>query len=122
MGAEVGYNPEGRDSADILDMAESKVFEIAERRTGASEGPQSIESVLGKTIDRLEALIKDNREVTGVTTGFSDLDKKTSGMQPSDLIIVAARPSMDKCIVSGSRLVDPLSGRRITIDEMVKSQ
>ena len=120
--AEVGYNPEGRDSADILDMAESKVFEIAERRTGASEGPQSIESVLGKTIDRLEALIKDNREVTGVTTGFSDLDKKTSGMQPSDLIIVAARPSMGKCIVSGSRLVDPLSGRRITIDEMVKSQ
>ncbi|HCB09094.1 MAG TPA: replicative DNA helicase [Alteromonas sp.] len=94
--AEVGYNPEGRDSADILDMAESKVFEIAERRTGASEGPQSIESVLGKTIDRLEALIKDNREVTGVTTGFSDLDKKTSGMQPSDLIIVAARPSMGK--------------------------
>ncbi|MDC8829852.1 replicative DNA helicase [Alteromonas gilva] len=94
--AEVGYNPEGRNSADILDMAESKVFEIAERRTGESEGPQSIESVLGKTIDRLEALIKDNREVTGVTTGFSDLDKKTSGLQPSDLIIVAARPSMGK--------------------------
>ncbi|NVK54135.1 MAG: replicative DNA helicase [Alteromonadaceae bacterium] len=94
--AEVGYNPEGRDSADILDMAESKVFEIAERRTGESEGPQSIESVLGKTIDRLEALIKDNREVTGVTTGFADLDKKTSGLQPSDLIIVAARPSMGK--------------------------
>ncbi|MCP4232161.1 MAG: replicative DNA helicase, partial [Aestuariibacter sp.] len=94
--AEVGYNPEGRDSADILDMAESKVFEIAERRTGESEGPQSIESVLGKTIDRLETLIKTDKEVTGVTTGFQDLDKKTSGLQGSDLIIVAARPSMGK--------------------------
>ena len=94
--AEVGYNPEGRDSADILDMAESKVFEIAERRTGESEGPQSIESVLGKTIDRLETLIKTDKEVTGVTTGFQDLDKKTSGLQGSDLFIVAARPSMGK--------------------------
>lgn len=94
--AEVGYNPEGRDSADILDFAESRVFEIAEKRTGDNEGPRDVESVLGKTIDRLEALIKTNKEVTGVTTGFTDLDKKTSGLQPSDLIIVAARPSMGK--------------------------
>ncbi|WP_018984181.1 replicative DNA helicase [Salinimonas chungwhensis] len=94
--AEIGYNPEGRESADILDYAESKVFEIAEKRTGESEGPQGVDAVLGKTIDRLEALIKTNKEVTGVTTGFTDLDKKTSGLQPSDLIIVAARPSMGK--------------------------
>ncbi|WP_420934188.1 replicative DNA helicase [Alteromonas sp. A081] len=94
--AEIGYNPEGRDSADILDLAESRVFEIAERRTGENEGPRNVESVLGKTIDRLEELVKTNKEVTGVTTGFTDLDKKTSGLQPSDLIIVAARPSMGK--------------------------
>ena len=94
--AEAGYNPEGRDSADILDLAESKVFEIAERRTGENEGPRDVEAVLGKTIDRLEVLVKTNKEVTGVTTGFTDLDKKTSGLQPSDLIIVAARPSMGK--------------------------
>ncbi|MEW9798511.1 replicative DNA helicase [Alteromonas sp. CYL-A6] len=94
--AEIGYNPEGRDSADILDIAESKVFEIAERRTGENEGPRDVESVLGKTIDRLEILLKTNKEVTGVSTGFTDLDKKTSGLQPSDLIIVAARPSMGK--------------------------
>ena len=94
--SEAGYNPEGRDSADILDLAESKVFEIAERRLGDNEGPKDIESVLGKTIDRLEALLKDNREVTGVSTGYTDLDKKTSGLQPSDLVIVAARPSMGK--------------------------
>ena len=94
--AEVGYNPEGRDSADILDMAESKVFEIAETRTGENEGPRDVDSVLDKTIKRLESLIETSKEVTGVTTGFSDLDKKTSGLQPSDLIIVAARPSMGK--------------------------
>ncbi len=94
--AEVGYNPEGRDRADVLDRAESKVFEIAEKRTGENEGPRNVESVLGKTIDRLEQLVKNNKAVTGVSTGFVDLDKKTSGMQPSDLIIVAARPSMGK--------------------------
>ncbi|MCP3428181.1 replicative DNA helicase [Opacimonas viscosa] len=94
--AEISYYPEGRDSTDILDFAESKVFEIAEKRTGENEGPKNIESVLGKTIDRLDALVKDGREVTGVSSGFIDLDKKTSGLQPSDLIIVAARPSMGK--------------------------
>jgi replicative DNA helicase len=94
--AEAGYNPEGRNSGEILDMAESKVFEIAEKRTGKDEGPKDVESVLGKTIDRLEILVKSNKEVTGVSTGYSDLDKKTSGLQPSDLIIVAARPSMGK--------------------------
>ncbi|GAB5379576.1 MAG: replicative DNA helicase [Aliiglaciecola sp.] len=94
--ADVGYNPEGRDSHELLDLAETKVFEIAEKRTGANEGPRDVEAVLGKTIDRLEALIKTNKEVTGVSTGYTDLDKKTSGLQPSDLIIVAARPSMGK--------------------------
>ncbi len=94
--AETSYNPQGRNSSEILDLAESKVFEIAEKRTGANEGPQDIGAVLGKTIDRLEALVKNNKDVTGVSTGFLDLDKKTSGLQPSDLIIVAARPSMGK--------------------------
>ncbi|WJG09777.1 replicative DNA helicase [Aliiglaciecola sp. LCG003] len=94
--ADIGYNPEGRDSSQILDLAETQIFDIAEKRTGANEGPKDVESVLGKTIDRLEALIKNNKEVTGVSTGYTDLDKKTSGLQSSDLIIVAARPSMGK--------------------------
>lgn len=94
--ADIGYNPEGRNSGEILDLAESRVFEIAEKRTGQNEGPKDIESVLSKTIDRLETLVKSNKEVTGVSTGYTDLDKKTSGLQRSDLIIVAARPSMGK--------------------------
>jgi replicative DNA helicase len=94
--AEVGFNPEGRDSKEVLDLAETKVFEIAEKRTTAGEGPVDVKSVLKKTVDRLDELVKQDNEVTGVSTGFNDLDKKTSGLQRSDLIIVAARPSMGK--------------------------
>jgi replicative DNA helicase len=94
--AEAGYNPEGRDSKEVLDLAETKVFAIAEKRTVAGEGPVDIKSVLKKTVDRLDELVKQDNDVTGVSTGFNDLDKKTSGLQRSDLIIVAARPSMGK--------------------------
>ena len=69
-----------------------------------------------------KALAKQKKAVTGVSTGYTDLDKKTSGLQPSDLIIVAARPSMGKCIVSGSTLVNPASGALVTIDEMVNNE
>jgi len=94
--SEAGFNPEGRASHDILDLAESKVFEIAEKRTTQSEGPQSLKKVLGLTIDRIDALAKAGADITGVTTGYTELDKMTSGLQRSDLIIVAARPSMGK--------------------------
>lgn len=94
--ADVGYNPEGRNSADILDFAESKVFEIAEKRTGENEGPKDITTVLTKTVNRLDELVKQGLDITGVSTGYTDLDSKTSGLQRSDLIIVAARPSMGK--------------------------
>ncbi len=94
--ADVGYNPEGRNSADILDLAESKVFEIAEKRTGENEGPKDVTTVLTKTVNRLDELVKQGKDITGVSTGYTDLDDKTSGLQRSDLIIVAARPSMGK--------------------------
>ncbi len=94
--ADISFNPEGRDSKELLDFAETKVFEIAEKRTAANEGPISVSGALRKTISRIEELAGQDKEVTGVSTGFTDLDKKTSGMQPSDLIIVAARPSMGK--------------------------
>lgn len=95
--ADAGYNPEGRDSHDLLDLAETKVFKIAEQRTKSSDGPQNIHNILEKTIDKIEELYQSPQDgVTGVSTGYTDLDKMTAGMQPSDLIIVAARPSMGK--------------------------
>lgn len=95
--AEAGYDPQGRTSADLLDFAETKVFAIAEQRANKSEGPENINSVLEKTVDRIEKLCAaPTNGVTGVSSGFTDLDKMTAGLQKSDLIIVAARPSMGK--------------------------
>lgn len=95
--ADAGFDPQGRSSEDLLDMAESKVFAIAEKRTNDKEGPQNVDHILEKTLERIELLYQSPQDgVTGVTTGFADLNKKTAGLQPSDLIIVAARPSMGK--------------------------
>lgn len=94
--AEAGFNPQGREAKEILDIAESKVFEIAEKRTTANEGPIDVKVALKSTIDRIDILAKQGSEVTGVSSGFADLDKMTSGLQPADLIIIAARPSMGK--------------------------
>ncbi|MCW8331832.1 replicative DNA helicase [Photobacterium sp. SDRW27] len=95
--ADAGYDPQGRTSEDLLDMAESKVFAIAEQRTSENEGPQNVDTILEKTLERIELLYQTPQDgVTGVSTGFSDLNKKTAGLQGSDLIIVAARPSMGK--------------------------
>ncbi|CAM3627735.1 Replicative DNA helicase [Vibrio aerogenes CECT 7868] len=95
--ADASYDPQGRNSDDLLDLAESKVFAIAESKTRDNEGPQRIDTILENTLERIEQLYKSPQDgVTGVTTGFTDLNKKTAGLQSSDLIIVAARPSMGK--------------------------
>ncbi|MCH4295748.1 replicative DNA helicase [Shewanella sp. 3B26] len=95
--ADAGYNPEGRDSSALLDLAETKVFKIAEQRANANEGPEDIKSILEKTVDKIEELYNNpHNGVTGVSSGFSDLDRMTAGFQSGDLVIVAARPSMGK--------------------------
>ncbi|MEA9445478.1 replicative DNA helicase [Candidatus Fukatsuia symbiotica] len=95
--ADAGYDPQGRSSEDLLDFAESRVFKIAENHVNKNEGPKSIDRILEDTIARIEELHRrPNDDVTGVTTGYQDLDKKTAGLQKSDLIIIAARPSMGK--------------------------
>ena len=95
--ADAGYDTQGRTSAELLDFAETKVFKIAEQRANANEGPEPINAILAKTIEKIDELFRSPHDgVTGVSTGYVDLDKMTNGMQPSDLIIVAARPSMCK--------------------------
>lgn len=96
--AEISYHPKGMSVKDVLDEAERTVFHIAEKRTSSDEGPKRIDNILMETLKRIEILSnsKNNGGVTGVSTGFIDLDKRTAGLQPSDLIIVAARPSMGK--------------------------
>lgn len=90
------FNPLGRTSSDLLDEAERNVFRIAESRTKEGTGPKPINPILTQALTRIEELFESGEKVTGLTTGFNDLDEWTSGMQPADLIIVAGRPSMGK--------------------------
>ncbi|MBM3405846.1 MAG: replicative DNA helicase [Betaproteobacteria bacterium] len=91
-------NPQGRDTRQLLDEAESKIFQIAEDGSRGEAGFQPLQDLLGKVVERIDQLYnQDNTsDVTGVPTGYVDLDRMTSGMQPGDLVIVAGRPSMGK--------------------------
>jgi replicative DNA helicase len=94
------FNTEGRDTADLLEHAEREVFKIAEQRQRGQGGFTSIKSLLAKAVDKIEMLFEQGSHITGAATGFTDLDELTSGLQPSDLIIVAGRPSMGKTAIA----------------------
>ncbi len=86
---------EGTNTAnELLDEAESKIFQVSQQQT--RDGFTRIKELLWPTMERIEALQKGGKSVTGVPTGFGELDEMTSGFQPADLVIVAARPSMGK--------------------------
>ncbi len=92
------YDPKGRAVSDILDEVESRIFSISEQHNNHSteSGPLTISNVLKTVINKVEELQKSDSPITGLSTGFAELDNKTFGMQAGDLIIVAARPSMGK--------------------------
>ncbi len=92
------FNPLGRDPKQLLDEAEAKVFAIAEGGFRHQTGFQHINPLLTQVVERIQELHdRDNpSDITGVPTGYHDLDAKTSGLQPGDLLIVAGRPSMGK--------------------------
>ena len=96
--AEAALAPTGKDVGQLLDEAESKIFQIAESGARKDQGLVGISPVLAKVFERIDHLhSQDNpSDVTGVPSGFVDLDRKTAGLQPGDLIIVAGRPSMGK--------------------------
>jgi len=100
--ASSAYNPTGRDAAQLLDEAETKVFEIAEAGSKGKQGFVSMPPLLSQVVERIETLYaRDNpSDITGTATGFTDLDRMTSGLQAGDLIIVAGRPSMGKTAFS----------------------
>jgi len=95
-------NPLGRDAEKLLDEAESKIFAIAESGNARQEGFLHINPLLTQVVERIQELHdRDNpSEITGVPTGFIDLDRMTSGLQPGDLIVVAGRPSMGKTAIA----------------------
>ena len=89
------YAPEGRSANELLDQAEKRVFDISEK--GHRRGDfHALNTLLSKAVDRIDELFRSKSSITGVATGFTDLDEMTSGLQPSDLVIIAGRPSMGK--------------------------
>lgn len=89
-------NTNGRPVPNILDEAEQKIFNIGEEGSRMRQGFQSMGNLVIELLDRVEEMSKNPNDITGVPTGFVDLDKMTSGMQAGDLIVLAARPSMGK--------------------------
>ena len=94
--AESAYSPQGRDAQQLLDESEAKIFQIAESGKRDNIGFSDIQHLLPKVVESVEERMQNASDVTGMPTGFTDLDKMTSGLQPSDLIIIAGRPSMGK--------------------------
>lgn len=93
--AESAFNAQGRSITELLDNAERSVFAIADQGASGS-GPVNIKQYLASTMDRIDTLFHSNNSITGMPSGYNDLDDMTSGLQPADLIIVAGRPSMGK--------------------------
>ncbi len=92
------FHPEGRNVSELLDEAETKVFAIAEQ-THRDSGPEAISDLLAKAVAKVDKLYHTKDAITGLSTGFTDLDSLTSGLQEADLVIVAGRPSMGKTVL-----------------------
>jgi replicative DNA helicase len=116
--AEIGYGlPE--DVTKALDRAESLVYDVNQRRV--TDSTAKIEDLLGLNLDRLEQLYGRGDSITGVPTGYVDVDELLSGLQPSTLVVVGARPSMGKCVAWDTPIADPATGELRTAAELYRA-
>ena len=90
------FATDGRSSTDLVDEAERRVFEIAEKGARTKAGFKSLKQILPAAVDRIDLLHQSDGDITGVSTGYSELDKLTAGLQGGDMVIIAGRPSMGK--------------------------
>ncbi|CAN7496140.1 replicative DNA helicase [Acidovorax sp. LjRoot129] len=90
------FNPQGKTVERILDEAEAKIFAIGEEGSRTKQGFQSLDTLVIELLDRVQEMADNPVDVTGVPTGFADLDRMTSGLQAGDMVVLAARPSMGK--------------------------
>ena len=100
----------------VIDTAEQRMLAVAEKRIG--EGLEPLGELFKGTLEDLEALESRDSNLTGVSTGLIDLDKKLAGLQKSNLVIIAGRPSMGKCLTGDTRIVDAKSGRLVPIRDL----
>ena len=90
------FTSDGRSASDLVDDAERRVFEIAEKGARGRAGFKALRDILPETVDRIDLLHQSDGDITGISTGYHEFDKMTAGLQGGDLIIVAGRPSMGK--------------------------
>ena len=103
---------------ELLELAESELFKIAhDDRAGEL---RAIEDVLHDELDKLERISREGIAMTGTPTGFTDLDDLTGGLQPGNLVVLAARPSMGKCLTGGTLIFDPTTGARRPLRDVVE--
>jgi replicative DNA helicase len=102
---------------ELIDIAERTILEVA--HDDSRKDFRAINDVLDVEITKLEQLSQEGKAITGIASGFDDLDNITGGFQPGNLIILAARPSMGKCLAGSTLIYDPRDGRRRRLDEVV---
>lgn len=109
---------EVEDVDTLVDQAERTIFEVSTKRSASFFFP--LRPLLNEAFEKIDTLYHDKGVTTGVDTGFADLNYITSGLQDGDLIIIAARPSMGKCLTAHTLIDHPLTGERLTIEEFVQ--
>jgi len=98
--SELIINPQGKDAAELLDEAETKIFSLNDEASRTSINIQKLDELIPQSIEKMNEIAKKGSSLLGASTGFKDLDRKLQGLQDGDLIIVAARPSMGKTALS----------------------
>ena len=99
--ADSAFHYSGQNVGDLLDSAEQKIFKIADKKGGSGQQePQQLADYLARASEKIDALYQSNDPVTGLSTGFTDLDEMTSGLQPGELTVIAGRPSMGKTVLA----------------------
>ena len=98
--SELIINPQGKDAAELLDEAETKIFSLNDEASRTSNNIQKLDELIPQSIERMNEIAKNGSSLLGSSTGYKDLDSRLQGLQAGDLIIVAARPSMGKTALS----------------------
>lgn len=115
----LGYN-EALDADEAVNEAQSHVYAISDDRVGA--GLERLYDLLKPAMDRIDAQMASGGGVVGIASGFHDLDRMTNGFKNSEMVVIAGRPSMGKCLTAGTLIDDPASGRRIRLEDAVRSR
>jgi replicative DNA helicase len=114
-----GYD-DGVEAEEAINQAQSLVFGVADDRD--QRELSKLYDLLGPAMERISLQMESGQGVVGVPSGFHDLDRMTGGFKDSDLIIVAGRPSMGKCIKHDSIVVNPATGERLTIEDAIRKR